>query len=92
MADFFGTLKSMKEGLAALKGVDSVTVSAIVSGGEATNSVVLQVTTAEWETFGKLQAVVYTDPQWIGALIAAGKLATWQTFTSQEIDFDLLPS
>jgi hypothetical protein len=92
IGDFFAVLKSMQERLSTLDAVDSVQVGVITIGGPSTNSFAVAITSADWEAFGKAQAAVYTDPEWAAALIEAGKVATWQTFASQDIDWGLLPS
>lgn len=91
IGDFFAVLKGMQERLSALEAVDSVQVGVITIGGPSTNSFLVAITSADWEAFGKAQAAVYTDPEWAAALIEAGKVATWQTFASQDIDWGLLP-
>ena len=90
-ADPVELLQHLGKGLTRLKsyeGVQEATLSAIAVGGAATNSMVVMATCEDWTTYGKLN----TDSEMIQLLLEGGKMATWQTFTSQTIDFDLLPS
>lgn len=92
LKDVFTSLKEAKAALEGLEGVVSVSVTAVTIGGPATNSMAIMTTATDWEAFGKIQAKINSEPEWIQMLLAAGQLATWQTYVSQTIDFDLLPS
>ena len=56
-----------------------------------TSTVVVTATCEDWTTYGKIQQELNTDSEMIQLMLEGGKMATWQTFTSQTIDFDLLP-
>lgn len=89
---FFALAEKALEGVKQIPGVDSVTFAAVTIGGPGTNAFVFQSTAADWETFGKVQQIVNTSPEFIDILMQAGQLATWETYVGQEIDFSLLPS
>ena len=73
------------------QGVQEATLSAITVGGAGTNSMVVMATCEDWTTYGKIQQQLNTDSEMIQLMLDGGKMATWQTYTSQTIDFDLLP-
>jgi hypothetical protein len=88
-------LGHLAKGLAKLQtteGVQKATLSAVAIGGAATNSMVFIAEAEDWEAFGKAQAAINSDPEWIQLLLDGGQFGTWQTFVAQTIDFDLLPS
>jgi len=94
-ADPVKLLQHLGKGVARIKsyeGVQEATLSAIAVGGAGTNSMVVTATCEDWTTYGKIQQELNTDSEMIQLMLEGGKMATWQTFTSQTIDFDLLPS
>ncbi len=94
-ADPVELLQHLGKGLARIKsyeGVQEATLSAIAVGGAGTNSMVVMATCEDWTTYGKIQQELNTDSEMIQLMLEGGKMATWQSFTSQTIDFDLLPS
>jgi len=94
-ADPVKLLQHLGKGVARIKsyeGVQEATLSAITVGGAGTNSMVVTATCEDWTTYGKIQQELNTDSEMIQLMLEGGKMATWQTFTSQTIDFDLLPS
>ena len=78
-------LQHLGKGLARIKsyeGVQEATLSAIAVGGAGTNSMVVMATCEDWTTYGKIQQELNTDSEMIQLMLEGGKMATWQTFTS----------
>jgi hypothetical protein len=88
--EFLAQAQKAQEVVRALEGVDRVLVGTVVAGGPMTNAITFTTECADWETYGKIQAKLNSDPELIGLLMEAGKIATWETYLGQEIDFSLL--
>jgi hypothetical protein len=90
--EYLESLVQAKKLIEGIDGVQSVVAATVTIGGPATNAFALTTTVADWETFGKVQAHINSDPEFIGFLMEAGKLGSWETYVGQELDLDLIPS
>jgi hypothetical protein len=72
--------------LARKHGAENVTVLVNMVGGQATNAIVLQMTSQDWATYGKSQQSLTTDPDFAGLLNDAAQLGTWENYVSQTIE------
>jgi hypothetical protein len=88
---FLKLAKGAVESVGQVPGVTSVSFVACTIGGEETNAFSFLTTTADWESFGKVQQLINSSPEFIKLLLDAGKHATWKTYVGQEVDFSLLP-
>jgi len=71
--------------IARKHGAENVTVLATMIGGAATNTIGLLSSAEDWTKFGKIQESMMADPEMQGAMLDAGKIATWETYVSQTI-------
>jgi sugar phosphate isomerase/epimerase len=71
--------------LARKHGAENVTVLATMIGGAATNTIGLLSTAEDWARFGQIQQALMSDPEMQAAMLAAGQIATWETYVSQTI-------
>ena len=72
--------------LARKHGAENITVLATMVGGPATNTIGLLSTAEDWTRYGQIQNALMGDPEMQAALVAAGQIATWETYVSQTID------
>jgi hypothetical protein len=72
--------------LARKHGAENITVLATMVGGPATNTIGLLSTAEDWTRYGQIQDALMGDPEMQAALVAAGQIATWETYVSQTID------
>jgi sugar phosphate isomerase/epimerase len=72
--------------LARKHGAENITVLATMVGGPATNTIGLLTTAEDWTRYGQIQHALMGDPEMQAALVAAGQIATWETYVSQTID------
>jgi hypothetical protein len=72
--------------LASKHGAENLTVLVTMIGGAETNTIGVLSSAKDWARFGQIQEALFSDPEMQGALIEAGKIASWQTYVSQTID------
>jgi len=72
--------------LARKHGAENITVLATMVGGPATNTIGLLSTAEDWTRYGQIQNALMGDPEMQAAMVAAGQIATWETYVSQTID------
>jgi hypothetical protein len=80
--------KTFKKGNELLKkhGGENVTMMATMAGGEATGTLTLLYTAADWASYGKVQDAIMADPE-MQAIMADPNSPTagWSTYLSQTI-------
>ena len=79
-------LKRIKD-MVVKKGGENVTVLITVVGGEATSQLVFLTSSENWSKYGQFQDAFFGDPKAQALLRETGKLATWQTYAAQTLDF-----
>src|ERR1700757_2168726 len=72
--------------LARKHGAENVTVMATMVGGPATNTIGVLSTAEDWARYGQIQEAMMSDPETQAVLLAAGQIATWETYVSQTIE------
>jgi len=80
--------KSIKKGndLARKHGAENVTTMVAMAAGEATGTVTILSTSADWTKYGQVQDAMMADPE-MQALMADSKnpVSSWSTYVSQTI-------
>jgi hypothetical protein len=80
--------KTFKKGNDLLRkfGGENVTMMATMAGGDATGTLTLLYTAADWAKFGQVQDAIMADPE-MQALMADpnGPTSGWSTYLSQTI-------
>ncbi|GAS89541.1 hypothetical protein [Mycolicibacterium brisbanense] len=71
--------------LARKHGAENVTALVNMVGGQATNTIGMMSTAADWATYGKIQESLNADPEYQSLLMDASQLATWENYLSQSI-------
>ena len=84
-ADLQKQIKSACD-IASKHGAENVTVLATMIGGPETNTVGILATSEDWAKYGQVQQAMLGDPEMQALLLAAGKLATWETYVSQTLE------
>jgi hypothetical protein len=80
--------KSLKKGndLVRKHGAENVTTMVAMAAGEATGTVTLLSTTADWAKYGQVQDAIMADPE-LQALMTDpnSQVSGWSTYVSQTI-------
>jgi sugar phosphate isomerase/epimerase len=72
--------------LARKHGAENVTVMATMVGGPATNTIGVLSTAEDWARYGQIQQAMQGDRKFQEVMLAAGQIATWETYVSQTIE------
>jgi len=80
--------KTFKKGNDLLRkhGGENVTMMATMAGGEATGTLTLLYTAADWTSYGKVQDAIMADPEMQAIMTDPnGPTSGWNTYVSQTI-------
>ncbi|MFI5510626.1 hypothetical protein ACIA48_24450 [Mycobacterium sp. NPDC051804] len=66
-------------------GAENVTTLVTMLGGDATNTIAILSSAADWAKFGQLQEALMGDPEMQALMVESSQIATWQTYVSQTI-------
>ncbi len=66
-------------------GGENVTTLAGMAAGPATGTVTILSTSPDWSSYGSTMESLMNDPEMQALMVAAGALATWDTYVLQTI-------